>query len=375
MKISAGRIEIPWPFCGHIHLRQFKHFLLESERDSPVAWQNAFAIFTALVKLVARAYDGAVAMPNLLDGWVSTPKQAELYRDTLRSIFADCGRLDFRLLPTFRITHQTTPDMIAEFHELGVYRGKVYPDDPTKEGVTTHSFGGIHEFMDPLLIESYSAMAHFGMPVLSHNEMPGAPHRTAEQEFIPIVGEWLERVPNMKFCFEHISSKAGVEFVCSAGPNVFATITPQHMTQIEVNWCEDHGGSPHNECKPSMKTPKDRDMIVEMAITGHPQFGFGSDSAPHRAEKKMREPGKKIMPGCFNVVAGIPTVLDVFGEHDGAYKNLADFTSRNFCRWNKIPDPAQTVTYVYEPCEVPSDFHGIVNWRAGERVGWQRINP
>lgn len=366
------KIVIPRPFDGHIHFREWLHFLLEAEAESVVAKQRAFATFHALVVQIAMTYDGAVAMPNLKNGWVSTPEHGRLYVETLKQIIAECGRPQFRLLPTFRITHDTTPEMVAQFHELGIDRGKIYPDDPSKQNVTTHSFGGIHRFMDPQLIEVFRAMARLGMRVLSHNEMPGSHFRVAEQEFIPVVSDWLNAVPDLQFGYEHISTRVGVQFVRSAGANVFATITPQHLTQIEEHWCEDHGGDPNNECKPSMKTEGDREAIVEAAVSGDPQFGFGSDAAPHRAELKERIAGKRVMPGCFNLIAGIPTVIELFEQH-GAFDMLPCFTSGNFCRWNGIAEPTEMVTYIREPWMVQNSFHGIINWRAGEELPWREL--
>ena len=357
------------PIEGHGHFRELLHFQL---RDTAQGKCDAFAVFRALVQLLATTYSGGVAMPNLKNGWVSTPEQLSAYVATLRSLIDECGRTQFRLLPTFRITHETTPKMIEQFRNAGAFAGKVFPDTPGSDAVTTNSSGGICRFFDSQLIDTMRAMAAVKMPCLCHCEMPDSSPDTAEQDFIPVVGKWLELVPDLRFGFEHISSRAGVAFVRSAGNNVIATITPQHATQLKRDWCEEHGGNPHNQCKPSMKSVDDREAIIDAVVSGHPRFCYGGDPAAHLEVFKRRGPECKVAYGCFNPHAAVPTFIELL-KRRGALERFDDFMSGNFCRFHGIEPPTEMATYVREPLVVPADFHGIVPWRAGETLQWQEL--
>ena len=92
--------------------------------------------------------------------------------------------------------------------------------------------------------------------------------------------------PGLRVAFEHITTKDAADFVRESGPNVVATITPQHL-HINRNAMLVGGIQPHNYCLPVAKREIHRLALRKAATSGSAKFFLGTDSAPHL--RKMKE--------------------------------------------------------------------------------------
>ena len=88
--------------------------------------------------------------------------------------------------------------------------------------------------------------------------------------------------PDLQISIEHASTAKAVELVRSddSGKTV-CTITPQHLLftanelyQPDLSWRN------HLKCMPYVKTPDDRDALVEFATSGDYRCFLGDDTAP-----------------------------------------------------------------------------------------------
>ena len=134
--------------------------------------------------------------------------------------------LDFQPLMTLYLTNNTTPEEIRRAKASGVvFAVKLYP-----AGATTNSDDGVTDIaaVYPVL----EAMAACGLPLCVHGEVtaPSVDVFEREPSFIEAVLRPLTaRFPTLRVVMEHITTKEAVAFVESQGPNVAATITPQHL--------------------------------------------------------------------------------------------------------------------------------------------------
>ena len=105
----------------------------------------------------------------------------------------------------------------------------------------------------------------------------------------------------LQVVMEHITTKNAADFVASAGDNVAASITPQHILlnrnalfvvrpatpavsrqQTWLRYLPVQGGlRPHNYCLPVLKREEHREAVLQAAVSGNPRFFLGTDSAPH----------------------------------------------------------------------------------------------
>ena len=97
-----------------------------------------------------------------------------------------------------------------------------------------------------------------------------------ERELAPLVA----RHPRLRIVLEHVTTRAGVEFVRAAAPRIAATITPQHLL-LNRGAMFAGGLRPHLYCLPVLKRERDREALIEAATSGDPRFFLGTDSAPH----------------------------------------------------------------------------------------------
>src|SRR5690606_9281789 len=106
----------------------------------------------------------------------------------------------------------------------------------------------------------------------------------------------VRELPDLKVIFEHATTAEAVAFVESAGPNVAATITPQHL-HINRNAMLVGGIWPHAYCLPVAKREHHRLELRRAATSGSGKFFLGTDSAPHAQTAKEAACG---CAGIFN---------------------------------------------------------------------------
>jgi dihydroorotase len=180
------------------------------------------------------------------------------------------------------------------------------------------------------------------------------------------------RFPALKIVFEHITTAEAVAFVDASGPNIAATVTPQHLV-INRNALFDGGLRPHAYCLPVAKRERHRLAVRKAGDIGSPRYFLGTDSAPHAVERKEADCG---CAGIFNAPFALECYASVF-EEEGALDRLEAFASgkRTPFLWpaaQRGTDRPRSVRRSQVPETLPAGETRIVPFRAGETLpgGW-----
>ena len=192
------------------------------------------------------------------------------------------GRAGLQPLMTCYLTDQADPDEIARGFEEGVWMAaKLYPAN-----ATTNSAFGVTDVRN--IHPALERMQQIGMVFCVHGEVtdPDVDVFDREAVFIDRVLSGIVRdFPGLKIVLEHITTAEAADFVRDAGPNVAATITPQHL-HLNRNALFAGGLRPHAYCLPVVKREKHRLAVRAAAVSGSPKFFLGTDSAPHARHAK-----------------------------------------------------------------------------------------
>ena len=322
------------------------------------------AMLAAVAPYTARQFARAIVMPNLSPP-VTTIDAARDYR---ARIIAATGP-GFTPLMTCYLTDGIDGAMLAQGHAEGVFTAaKLYPAHATT--------GSAHGVTDVARIyPALEAMQRAGMPLLVHGEVtdPAVDVFDREAVFIERVLVGLVRdFPVLKLVFEHITTAEAADFVESAGENVAATITPQHL-HINRNAMFAGGLRPHAYCLPVAKREKHRLALRRAATSGSAKFFLGTDTAPHEVSAKEMDCG---CAGIFNAPYALESYAAVFDE-EGALDRLEGFASEHGPRFYGLPLNQGTITLERAVLEVPAQIeHGairLVPFHAGETLGWKII--
>ena len=319
----------------------------------------------AVVPYTARQMGRALIMPNLKPP-VTNVEQALAYKQQI--LAAVPKGLIFEPLMALYLTDNTTPNTVREAKAAGVVAFKLYP-----AGATTNSDSGVTDLFK--LIPVLEEMATQGILFLVHGEVtdPEIDIFDREAVFIErVMKPVLERVPNLKVVFEHITTADAAQLVCEAGENVAATVTPQHLI-LNRNDLLVGGVRPHHYCLPVLKRESHRQALVQ-AITGEyaHKFFLGTDSAPHPKHAKENACG---CAGMFSAITAIELYAEVF-EQAGALDKLEAFASKNGARFYGLPENSRTITLLKQvqivPTSVPfGEGAELVPMRAGGSIDWQ----
>ncbi len=321
-------------------------------------------ILQGVLAYTARQFGRAIIMPNLSPP-ITSAADALAYR--ARIIGALPAGADFTPLMTCYLTDTSDPDEIARGFESGAFvAAKLYPAHATT--------GSAHGVTDVANIRGVlERMAAIGMPLLVHGEVTDSHVDIFDREAVFIeqtLAPLLRDLPTLKTVFEHITTTQAVDFVTSSGPNVGATITPQHL-HINRNAMLVGGMQPHNFCLPVAKREKHRLALRKAATSGSEKFFLGTDSAPHARDAKESACG---CAGIFNAPFALESYAAVF-EEEGALDQLEGFASLHGPRFYGLPVSEQTVTLRRDGADVPDviDANGtpIVPFHAGERLAWR----
>ena len=335
---TTDTLTIRRPDDWHLHLR-----------DGDML--NTVAPFTA------RQFARAIVMPNLSPP-VTTVEAAQAYRERILAASAP----GFTPLMTCYLTDAADPDELARGHETGTWvAAKLYPAH-----ATTNSAHGVTDISN--IYPALERMQRIGMPLLVHGEVtdPDVDIFDREAVYIDRVLSGLVRdMPDLKIVFEHITTAEAAAFVMDSGPNIGATVTPQHMI-INRNAIFAGGLRPHAYCLPVAKREKHRLAVRKAATSGSPKFFLGTDSAPHARSAKESACG---CAGIFNAPFALQSYATVFDE-DGALDRFEAFASENGPRFYGLPLNDGTVTLDRKPCTVPAAFGELIPFHAGETLGW-----
>jgi dihydroorotase len=294
------------------------------------------------------------------------------YRERILSALP-AGAL-FEPLMTLYLTDRTSPDEIDRAVDSGVVFGvKLYP-----AGATTNSDSGVTSLVH--VWATLTRMAERDVPLCVHGEVTerGVDVFHREHVFLErVLSAIVERLPSLRVVVEHVTTRAAVEFVMRQGPQVAATVTPQHLL-YNRNALFEGGLRPHAYCLPILKEEDDRRALVEAVRSGSPKFFLGSDSAPHGKDDK------ESACGCAGVFSA-PLLLEYYAlalEREGVSPEAFEaFACANGAAFYKLPpnDPAEGhVVLRRSPQHVPEtypfgdgdDARTVVPLLAGATIPW-----
>ena len=333
----------------------------------PDDWHLHFrdgATMRAVVPHTARQFARAIVMPNLAPP-VTTSALASAYRE--RILAAVPSGVGFTPLMTAYLTDQTDADDLAAGFADGILTAaKLYP-----AGATTNSAHGVTDIAN--IEKVLERMAQIGMPLCVHGEVTHADIDIFDREAVfidRILAPLVDRMPELKVIFEHITTKQAAEFVDAASPNVGATITPQHL-HINRNAILVGGIRPHMFCLPVAKREEHRLALRKAATGGSAKYFLGTDSAPHHRHAKESDCG---CAGIFNAPFALESYVTVFDE-ESALDRFEGFASLNGPKFYGLPVNEETVTLEKAPVDVPAEVDGgeaeIVPFHAGETLSWR----
>ena len=309
----------------------------------------------------AQQFGRAIVMPNLVPP-VTTVDAASAYRDRIR----EAAGAGFEPLMTCYLTDEADPDEIARGHEEGVWTAcKLYPAN-----ATTNSAFGVTDIRN--VAPALERMQAIGMVFCVHGEVtdPDVDVFDREAVFIDRVLTPLVRdFPDLKIVLEHITTAEAAEFVRDSGPNVGATITPQHL-HLNRNALFAGGLRPHAYCLPVAKREKHRLAVRAAAISGSPKDFLGTDSAPHPRHAKESGCG---CAGIFNSPYALESYAAVF-EEEGALDKLEGFASEHGARFYGLPLNEGTIKLERIENDVPDRLGlgdiDLIPFHAGQTLNW-----
>ncbi|AOL24061.1 dihydroorotase [Erythrobacter litoralis] len=321
-------------------------------------------VMRAVVPYTARQFARAIVMPNLTPP-ITTTAMAAAYRE--RILAAVPQGVTFTPLMTCYLTDTTDADDLARGAAEGVFTAaKLYPAN-----ATTNSAAGVTDVrrIYPVL----ERMEAEDIVLCIHGEVTDHDVDVFDRE-----AEFIERhlkdivanFPRLRVVFEHITTADAVAFVTGCGPNVAATITPQHL-HINRNAMLVGGIQPHNYCLPVAKREAHRVALRAAAISGSPKFFLGTDSAPHFRHDKESACG---CAGIFGAPHAIESYLKVF-EEENALGRFEGFASLHGPAFYRLPVNEETITLERAAIEVPEELAlagaQIVPFHAGQTLGWR----
>ena len=329
-------VVIPQPDDWHVHLRD----------DDMLA---------AVVAYSATRYRYAMVMPNLRPP-ITSLAQATAYQQRILACLPD-EPSPFKPLMTLFASAAIDLGELREGVGQGMIKAvKFYP-----VGATTNSdqaTGGLADFGS-----LYDVLAELGIRLLVHAESTRADVDVFDREAQFIEDELAplcESRPELLVTLEHVSTKAGVEFV-QANEQVSATVTPHHLARDRGDLLAD-GLKPDLYCKPIINAPGDRLALVSAVTANQTSFVLGTDSAPHPTTAKY---GPKAAAGVFNAPYGLEAVAEVFHQAS-ALDRLGAFVSANGCALYDVAPPTSRVQLTRRDTPIEVTEHLVT--KAGHEV-------
>jgi dihydroorotase len=327
------------------------------------------AAMASVLPHTAARFARAIIMPNLTPP-VTTVSLAAAYRERILAALPREQASAFEPLMALYLTDDTTPATVRQAAEQPWVIGfKLYP-----AGVTTNSANGVTSMA--AIAETIETMAECEVPLLVHGEVtdPAVDVFDREAAFIDeVLLPLRQRLPSLRLVFEHVTSHAAVEFVRAHDRCTAATITPQHLL-LNRNAIFQGGIRPHHYCLPVLKRERDRQSLMDAALSGDPRFFLGTDSAPHARGDKECSHG---CAGVFSAHAGIELYAEIFDQVD-ALDRLEPFASHFGADFYRLPRNDGQIHLRREPWNVPAAYpfanETIVPFRAGESMHWRLVD-
>lgn len=322
------------------------------------------AVLKTVIAHTAKQFARAIIMPNLKPP-VTTVLQALAYREEI--LQAIPTGINFTPLMTLYMTAATTVEEIKLAAESSyIHAFKLYP-----AGATTNSDAGVADIKT--IYPQLSAMEKYDLPLLIHGEVVDEhcdifdrEHEFVDTHLVAITRDF----PALRVVLEHVTTSEAVQFVESAGANIAATITPQHLL-FNRNAILAGGIRPHFYCLPILKREQHRLALVKAATSGNSKFFLGTDSAPHLTTLKENACG---CAGCYSAHAALELYAQAF-ETAGALDKLEGFASFYGADFYRLPRNSGTVTLLKNTWKVPDNYGtdgvSITPLLAGEELNWQ----
>lgn len=339
----ACEIELGKPGDFHVHLRDG----LMKDLVTPLVHCGGVSV--------------CFVMPNLVPP-IDSVAQIVQYENSLKQLDPHT-----KFLMSLYLSPSITPEVIREAKAQGIAGVKVYP-----AGVTTNSDCGVTSYERYFSV--FAEMEKLDIVLNLHGECAhgdGITVLNAEERFLPTLHMLHAQFPNLRIVLEHCTSRKAIEAVLQCGSNVVATITAHHLYLTVDSW----GGNSLHFCKPVAKMPEDKAALIEAATSGNPKFFFGSDSAPHPIESKVRESGAAA--GVFtqsHAIAYVAQVFDQAGHLDRLKGFVSDFGKQFYGITDDMLAPG-TVTLVRSPNVVPkrceSGALSVVPFLADKTLDWK----
>ena len=274
--------------------------------------------------------------------------------------------LNFTPLMTAYLTNDSDGKDLARGHEEGVFTAcKLYPAN-----ATTNSSRGVSDIRN--ITSVLETMQRIGLPLLVHGEVTDSQVDIFDREAVfidDVMAGIVKEFPDLKIVFEHITTKEAADFVISCGPNVAATITPQHLA-INRNAIFQGGIRPHMYCLPIAKRALHQAALRKAAISGNPKFFLGTDTAPHTVGAKESACG---CAGIFNAPYALESYLKTF-EEENALDKFEGFASEFGPAFYGLPLNEERVTLTRKTAQVPNTLQAagtdIIPFHAGEPLAW-----
>ena len=325
------------------------------------------AILKAVLEASAREFSRAIIMPNLASP-ITTTDEALAYRTRILNALPPDKVGQFTPLMTLYLTDTLSASEVIRAQESGlVHAVKMYP-----AGATTHSTAGVTDIT--LTYETLACMQRIGMPLLIHGESTNSQVDIFDRELVFIEQTLIplrQRFPELKIVFEHITTRAAVQYVQASASFTAATITVHHLLENR-NALFQGGIRPHRYCLPILKRETDRQALLAAATSGDKRFFLGTDSAPHLRHDKESACG---CAGLFTALSALPLYAEAFAEAE-ALHHLEGFASVHGPSFYGLPVNDEYITLKPQPWRIPASLvvpgaGEIIPYRAGETVRWQ----
>jgi len=322
------------------------------------------AAMASIVNHTAAQFTRAIIMPNLKPPVITT-EMALTYRDRILGCVDE--QYNFEPLMTLYLTDNTSSEEIniaAQSNRIKAL--KYYP-----AGATTNSDQGVTDIKKTY--SALEAMMKSSLPLLVHGEVTDNDVEVFDREDVfidKVLSPLTNDFADLKIVFEHITTRAAVDFVIQASANITATITPQHVL-LNRNDLFKGGIQPHNYCLPILKAEDDRQAVLEAATSGNSKFFLGTDSAPHARSAKESSCG---CAGIFSAHTALELYAEAF-EGVGQLDKLEAFASHYGADFYGLSRNEDKITLVKQDAIIPETLpfgdDELVPFRAGETCTWQ----
>ncbi|NWF66663.1 MAG: dihydroorotase [Campylobacterales bacterium] len=328
------RLVLNSPFDMHLHLRDNE--MLEN-----------------VAPLSSIYFRGGLVMPNLTPPIFSKDDVLSYKKRILKASKCD----DFEPFMTVFYSKELNVEKLQQLKDY-IKAVKLYP-----AGVTTNSESGLSELDFSAMRDVLDFMSNNNIPLSIHGETNGF-ILDRESEFAPIFENLAKEFPKLKIIMEHISTTTLANLL-DKYENLYATITIHHLL-FTLDDLLGERLNPHLFCKPIVKTYKDRETLLNLALNAHEKVSFGSDSAPHTKSSKECANGSA---GIFSSPIALLCLAELFEKHN-KLDNLQKFVSDNAKKIYDIELSNKEVVLVKKDFLVPENYGTVVPMFANKTISW-----